>query len=540
MKICSYTYEEYVDLLTSFHGNTAPGLLIGGFMVDLARRQLPAEGLYDAICETPACLPDAIQLLTPCTVGNGWLKIINLGRYAFSLYEKYGGEGVRVYVDPEKLKAWPEIYNWFFKLTPKKDQDLNLLLRTIKGAGTSYCGIQTVKLKPRFIKIVRRRGFAVCALCGESYPLDDGGICRACQGELPYLETESQEDKGPTLKTVPVEQVAGEKALHDMTQIIPGKKKGAAFKRDQEFSAGDICRLQTMGRQNVYVLDGDFAQSEWIHEDKAALAFAKAMSGEGVTYSESPSEGKAELMAARDGLMILDDRRLEMFNLVPGVMCAARHGYSLVDQGFNLAGTRAIPLFLLRRDFEKAMTILSEEPLFKVLPLRRAEVGILVTGTEVFQGLIKDKFIPTVRHKIERFGSEVKSSLIVPDDRDQISRGVKKLMDDGADLIVTTAGLSVDPDDVTRQGLKDAGVEDMIYGMPILPGAMTLLARKGNIPFIGVPACALFYRTTSFDVLLPRLLASVAIDRHDLAKMGNGGLCLGCKACTFPKCPYCK
>jgi formylmethanofuran dehydrogenase subunit E len=471
MKICSYTYEEYVDLLTSFHGNTAPGLLIGGFMVDLARRQLPAEGFYDAICETPACLPDAIQLLTPCTVGYGWLKIINLGRYALSLYEKYGGEGVRVYVDPEKLKAWPEIYNWFFKLTPKKDQDLNLLLRTIKEAGASYCGIQTVKLKPRFIKIVHRRGFTVCALCGESYPLDDGGICRACQGELPYLETESQEDKGPALKTVPVEQVAGEKALHDMTQIIPGKKKGVAFKRDQELSTGDICRLQTMGRQNVYVLDEDFIQSDWIHEDKAALAFAKAMSGEGITYSESPSEGKVELMADQDGLMILDDRRLEMFNLVPGVMCAARHEYSLVNQGFKLAGTRAIPLFLPRRDFEKAMAILSEEHLFKVLPLRRASVGILVTGTEVFQGLIKDKFIPIVRHKIERFGSEVKSSIIVPDNRDQISRGgIKKLMDDGADLIVTTAGLSVDPDDVTRQGLKDAGVEDMIYGMLILTG----------------------------------------------------------------------
>ena len=542
MNICSYTYDEYIELIKSFHGSTAPGILIGGFMVDLARRQIPEEGLYDAICETRSCLPDAIQLLTPCTVGNGWLKVINLGRYALSLYEKYSGEGVRVYMDPEKLKAWPEIYSWFFKLKPKKEQDLGLLLHNIKEAGSGYCGIQAVKIKPRFIKIVRRGGFAVCPLCGESYPLDDGGICRACQGELPYLETETQEKKedGPALKSVPVEQAAGQKTLHDMTQIIPGEKKGPAFKRDQEISAGDLCRLQTMGRQNVYVLDVEPDRSEWIHEDRAALAFAKAMSGEGVTYSETPSEGKAELMAERDGLMILDDGRLEMFNLVPGVMCASRHGYSLVDQGFKLAGTRAIPLFLPRRDFEKAMSILGEEPIFKVLPLRRAKVGILVTGTEVFQGLVKDTFIPTIGHKIERFGSEVISSLIVPDDRDQISEGVQKLMSDGADLIVTTAGLSVDPDDVTRKGLKDAGVEDMLYGMPILPGAMTLLARKGNIPVIGVPACALYYKTTSFDVLLPRVLAGIVITRRDLAKMGNGGLCLDCKACTFPKCPFCK
>ncbi len=540
MNICSKTYEEYVELVTSFHGYAAPGLLVGGFMVDLARRKLPDEGLYDVLCETPACLPDAVQLLTPCTIGNGWLKIVNLGRYALSFYEKYGGEGVRVYVDPQKLKAWPEINNWFFKLTPKADQDTERLLGEIKEAGASYCGIQAVKLKSRFLKTAHRRGFAICHLCNESYPLDDGGICRACQGELPYIESETQEEGGPPLTAVPVELAVGERVLHDMTEIIPGEKKGPAFKRKQRLSAGDICRLQTIGRQNVYIMDDDSNQSEWVHEDTAALAFARAMAGEGVIYSEAPSEGKSELIADRDGLMILDDQRLETFNLLPGVMCAGRHGFSLVDRGFKLAGTRAIPLFLPRRDFEKAMAVLGEGPLFKVLPLRRAKVGILVTGTEVFQGLIKDTFIPTISHKIERFGSEVKSSLIVPDDRSQISDGVKQLIDDGADLIVTTAGLSVDPDDVTLQGLKDAGVEDMLYGMPILPGAMTLLARKGNTPVIGVPACALFHKTTSFDILLPRLLAGVSISRHDLAKMGDGGLCLDCKSCTFPKCPYCK
>lgn len=540
MNICSKTYEEYIELVTSFHGYAAPGLLVGGFMVDLARRQLPDEGLYDALCETPSCLPDAVQLLTPCTIGNGWLRIVNLGRYALSLYEKYGGEGVRVYIDPQKLKAWPEIYNWFFKLKPKPEQDTERLLKEIREAGASYCGIQAVKVKSRFLKIANRRGFAICPLCNESYPLDDGGICRACQGELPYIESEIREEGGPLLRSVPIERAIGERVLHDMTEIIPGEKKGPAFKRNQELSASDICRLQTMGRQNIYIIDSDPDQSEWVHEDTAALAFARAMAGEGVIYSESASEGKAELMADRDGLMILDDWRLEAFNLVPGVMCASRHGFSLVDRGFKLAGTRAIPLFLSRRDFEKAMAVLGGEPLFKVLPLRRAKVGILVTGTEVFQGLIKDTFIPTISHKIERFGSEVKSSLIVPDDRDQISDGVKRLIVQGADLIVTTAGLSVDPDDVTRQGLKDAGVEDMLYGMPILPGAMTLLARIGNTPVIGVPACALFYKTTTFDILLPRLLAGVSISRQDLAKMGNGGLCLDCKACTFPKCPYCK
>jgi formylmethanofuran dehydrogenase subunit E len=295
-----------------------------------------------------------------------------------------------------------------------------------------------------------------------------------------------------------------------------------------------------MGRQNIYVAQEDLSDDVWVHEDKAALAFAGAMAGEGVTYTETPSEGKAELIADRDGLMILEDERLEMFNLVPGVMCASRHGFSLVDQGFKLAGTRAIPLYLPQRDFEKAMHILNEKPLFRVLPLRRAKVGILVTGTEVFQGLIEDKFIPTIEHKINRIGSEVIKSIIVPDDRERIKEGIEQLIEAGADLLVTTAGLSVDPDDVTRKGLLDAGVENLLYGMPILPGAMTLLADKGNVQVIGVPACALYYKTTSFDVLLPRLLAGVPVSRKELAKIGNGGLCLSCKTCTYPKCPYCK
>ena len=170
--------------------------------------------------------------------------------------------------------------------------------------------------------------------------------------------------------------------------------------------------------------------------------------------------------------------------------------------------------------------------------MRRARVGILVTGTEIFQGLIKDRFIPIIRDKMQKLGSEVVKSLIVPDDRAAISDGVQVLLNVGADLIVTTAGLSVDPDDVTRQGLTDAGTVDMLYGAPILPGAMILLARIGRVQVIGVPACALYFKITSLDLFLPRLLAGVGITRRDLALMGSGAFCLECKSFTFPKCPF--
>ena len=187
MKIRSYTFEEYVERVLNFHGFAAPGVLIGGFMVDLAYQHLPKEGLFDAISETPKCLPDAIQLLTPCTVGNGWLIVMNLGRYAMTLYDKQTGEGIRVFLDPKKVEAWSEIKNWFFELKPKKEQDDQLLVKQIKEAGASICSVQHVRVAGRILKRHHRAGFAVCPRCKESYPVGDGALCLACQDATPYL-----------------------------------------------------------------------------------------------------------------------------------------------------------------------------------------------------------------------------------------------------------------------------------------------------------------------------------------------------------------
>jgi formylmethanofuran dehydrogenase subunit E len=320
--------------------------------------------------------------------------------------------------------------------------------------------------------------------------------------------------------------------------IIPGISKGAAFVRGQQFTAGDLCRLQQMGRQRVYVEEAEVSATEWVHENQAALAFAGAMAGEGVQFRESPQEGKISFMAGRGGLFVVDEEGLEAFNMISGVMCASRRSFTPVTEGRNLAATRAIPLFLPQAAFLQAMTVLRRAPLFRVLPMSRARVGILVTGSEIFQGLIEDKFIPIIGAKVEAFNCEVVKAVIVPDERKAIRDGTEELIRCGTDLIVTTAGLSVDPDDVTRQGLIDAGATEMLYGAPVLPGAMTLLARIGAVQVLGVPACALYFKTTSFDLLFPRLLAGLKITRRDLARMGHGSFCLECKACTFPKCPF--
>ena len=537
-----YTYPEALDFIRSFHGHVAPGLVIGLKMVDWAREQLPEDILFDGVCETNSCLPDAVQMLTPCTVGNNWLKIKDLGRFALTLYDKFNGNGMRVFIDPAKLKQWPEFFDWFYKRKPKPDQDFDRLLEEIRLAGSDCLSRTPATIHPSYRVKSSKGRIGTCPLCGEAYPAIHGGICRGCQGEAPYTQSRVLErrelTRGPALKVVPVVEAAGEQALHDMTRIVSAQTKGPAFSQGQRISAGDICRLQQMGRQHVFVGDAAREISGWVHENQVAVSFADAMAGPGVSYSTPPREGKITLSADRKGLLIIDHQRLSAFNTVEGVMCASRKCFELVEKQSALAATRAIPLYLPETDFHTAMAVLSTGPMFRVAPLVPVNVGILVTGTEVFQGLIQDRFMPIISSKVTTYDCKVVKTAIVPDDRPAIRNGVEKMITAGAELIVTTAGLSVDPDDVTRQGLADAGCTDLVYGAPILPGAMTLVARIGEITVIGVPACGLYHKTTSFDLLLPRILAGLTIGRSELAEMGHGGFCRDCPVCTYPHCTF--
>jgi len=294
-----------------------------------------------------------------------------------------------------------------------------------------------------------------------------------------------------------------------------------------------------MGRSSVYV-EGktDIDTTKWAHENDAVTAFAQKIAGSDVYYNTPPKEGKIDFYARANGLLTIDEDRLLNFNLVPNVMCTSRQNNILVDKDRPFAGCRAIPLYLSRDHFNQALACLRTGPLFNIIPLKPAKIGILITGTEIFSGLIEDKFDPIIRSKVERLNCHVAHSAIVADDADQIADNIKSMVNMGVDLVVTTAGLSVDPDDQTKKGLIQAGLKNALYGAPILPGAMTLVGKIKSTTVIGVPACALFYKTTSFDLLLPRILAGQEITRMDLAKMAVGGFCLNCNTCTFPKCPF--
>jgi len=536
-----FSFDDMLNAVERFHGYAAPGVLIGCYMVAAAKSRLPQDVLYDAICETGWCLPDASQLMTPCTTGNGWLRIVNLGLYALTLYEKATGKGFRVYLDAQKLAPWPDVSDWYLKRKPKREQDSEAIRRQIREAGDRMYQVTAVEVRAEFLNKRSKGAIRICPLCQESYPEKHGEICRKCQGQSPYEGLAfglSSEASGPGLQAIDATQAVGRSILHDMTRIVPGDSKGPAFKRGQPVTAGDVCRLQAMGRNRLYVEAEGGETADLIHEDHAADAFARAMAGEGTCPEDQCHEGKVNILADRDGMLVVDVDRLVGFNLLPDVMAASRKSFSLVKKDSVIAGTRAIPLFITRSRFHSALSHIGEEPFFHVRPMAPLRVGILVTGTEVFQGLIQDRFEGIITGKVRAYGCEVVGTRIVPDDRKAIADAIRHLLEAGAQLIVTTAGLSVDPDDVTRQGLSDAGAADMLYGAGVLPGAMTLLARIGDARVIGVPACALHFKTTSFDVILPRVLAGIRVTRKDLAQLAHGGLCMQCRTCSYPKCPF--
>ena len=203
MNIGSYSFTEFKTLATKFHGYPAPGILIGGYMVEAARVRLPEGTLFEVIVETGKCLPDAVQLLTVCTVGNNWMRIVNLGRYALSMYDKHSGQGVRVAIDTNRLKEWPEIRGWFLKFLPKEQQDPERLLKEIEQAGDSILSVAEVQIRTEYLCKPSMKKIGICPVCHEAYPEADGVICKGCQGEAPYHILREGESGIPVLLSMP-------------------------------------------------------------------------------------------------------------------------------------------------------------------------------------------------------------------------------------------------------------------------------------------------------------------------------------------------
>ncbi|HEX9020226.1 MAG TPA: molybdopterin-binding protein [Nitrospirota bacterium] len=359
-----------------------------------------------------------------------------------------------------------------------------------------------------------------------------------------------------SFRTIPIVDAVGTVLAHDVTEIRKDEFKGRAFKKGHIIRVEDISHLQRLGKEHLFVLT---MGPDEMHEDEAASALASALMGEGVRIEGEPREGKINIIADRDGLLKINRDALLAFNMLGDVMCATRHGNTMVKKDRVAAGTRAIPLVVKKKTVEEAVSICeaarrSGSPVIQVKPLRKPRTGVVITGNEVYQGRVKDAFAPTITKKVEAFGGEIVGVYYAPDDTAIIERRLRELLNAGADLLITTGGMSVDPDDVTRFAIRNLGAVDVAYGAAALPGAMVLagyiekawseenVKRKTNnselIPILGIPACGMYHQITVLDLILPRMLAGEKIGRKELAELGHGGLCLHCKDCRYPVCPF--
>ncbi len=337
------------------------------------------------------------------------------------------------------------------------------------------------------------------------------------------------------MKQIRTEDAVGHVLCHDITQIIKDVTKGVAFKKGHVVKAEDIPVLLSIGKEHLYIWEKD---ENMLHENEAAEILYGICHNEHIKPSEV-KEGKIEAIATCDGLFKVDTERLIEINSIDQVMIATRHTNLAVKAGEKLAGTRVIPLLIEKEVMEEVKRAAGHKPLLQILPFQHKKVGIVTTGSEVYKGRIQDAFGPVIRKKLEPFGAEVLGQRIVDDKIEMITEAIEDFLAQGADMIICTGGMSVDPDDVTPSAIKAVGAEIISYGAPVLPGAMFLLGYYGeDIPVMGLPGCVMYAGATVFDLVLPRIMAGEKLSKRDLVKLGHGGLCTGCKPCVYPHCSF--
>lgn len=322
------------------------------------------------------------------------------------------------------------------------------------------------------------------------------------------------------LKVIPVEAAVGLPLAHDITEIIPGKHKGPAFRRGHIIRQEDVSKLLDVGKANIYVME---LEKDELHEEDAARRLAKAAAGMNLKLTD-PSEGRINLVAAISGLLKVDVDLLYRFNSLGDLMMATLPGDRYVREGTVVAGTRTIPVLVKESLVQQAEALCKDKPIVRVLPMPRKHIRLVVTGSEVFTGRIKDGFGPIVSKKVGELGSSVDSVELSPDDPDVIANHIKNAKQAGADVILVSGGMSVDPDDKTPEGIRRSGAKVETHGFPVLPGSMFVMAYLGDTPVMGLSGCVLHDPFTAFDALLPRLLAGEKISRADIMAMGHGGL----------------
>ncbi len=336
------------------------------------------------------------------------------------------------------------------------------------------------------------------------------------------------------MKLIKTEEAEGCVLCHDITQIIPGVTKDAVFRKGHIVRKEDIPVLLSVGKENLYVWEN---QEGMLHENDAAEVLRQVCQGDYMEPSEV-KEGKIDLMASCHGLLKVDKKKLNRVNAMGQIVIASRHGNFPVKKGDKIAGMRVVPLVIEEEKMNWVTQVCGDEPIFQILPFRKVKAGIVTTGSEVYYGRIQDKFTPVVIDKLEEYGIEVLGNTLCNDDSEMVTGAIQDWLEQGAEIVLCTGGMSVDPDDRTPLSIRMASDEVITYGAPVLPGAMFMLAYAGEVPIMGLPGCVMYSKRTIFDLILPRLVAGERLKEEDFTVLGEGGLCLSCPQCTFPNCGF--
>ena len=337
------------------------------------------------------------------------------------------------------------------------------------------------------------------------------------------------------MKQIRIEDSVGCILSHDVTKIVPGEFKGMLFKKGHVIREEDIPKLLDIGKEHIYVWEPKKGQ---LHENDAAIRVKDLVLGQGCYISEEIKEGKIDFFANTQGILKINKELLLKLNLLGEIIVSTIHNNTPVKKGEKIGATRVIPLIIDEKKILEAEKIIKEK-IISVEEIKPKKAVLITTGNEVYKGRIKDAFLPVMKEKLEHYGSEIVKQIILPDNKEMITENILKVIEeDKVDMIICTGGMSVDPDDVTPSAIKDCNGEIVTYGAPVLPGAMFLLAYYKNIPILGVPSCAMYSKRTIFDLVLPRILADEKLSFEDIARFGNGGMCLNCEICSFPHCSF--
>ena len=337
------------------------------------------------------------------------------------------------------------------------------------------------------------------------------------------------------MKQIRIEDSVGCILSHDVTKIVPGEFKGRLFKKGHVIREEDIPKLLDIGKVHIYVWEPKKGQ---LHENDAAIRVKDLVLGQGCYISEEIKEGKIDFFANTQGIVKINKDLLLKLNLLGEIIVSTIHNNTPVKKGEKIGATRVIPLIIDEKKILEAEKIIKEK-IISVEEIKPKKAVLITTGNEVYKGRIKDAFLPVMKEKLEYYGSEIVKQVILPDNKEMITENIlKAIEEDKVDMIICTGGMSVDPDDVTPSAIKDCNGEIVTYGAPVLPGAMFLLAYYKNIPILGVPSCAMYSKRTIFDLVLPRILADEKLSFEDIARFGNGGMCLNCEICSFPHCSF--